>query len=274
MNSGVAMATYKSDHTGAKSQLGGVQFGLLSAAYHAPGMNQEPMNAVIKTASRKTTSADISCSMNETSLSICSFALIAAWALRALRAIASPLPVSITAFATLPLANVSCLAMPGSVISVVSCSNLFLEKVRSMQIVFKKFEQVIVLSLIAMMAVVVLFATIELAWIIYTDLSVAPYFMIEIDSLLKIFGFFLLILIGIELIETIKAYLAERVIHVEIVLEVALIAIARKVIILDLKDYSGLTVLAIAAVIVSLAIACYLEKRSRGDKRLDLGGRS
>jgi len=135
-----------------------------------------------------------------------------------------------------------------------------------MQFVIKRFEQVIVIALIAMMAVVVFFSTIELAWIIYTDLSVAPYFMIEIDSLLKIFGFFLLILIGIELLETIKAYLAEHVIHVEIVLEVALIAIARKVIILDLKDYSGVTVLAIAALIVSLAVAYYVEKLGRREK--------
>jgi uncharacterized membrane protein (DUF373 family) len=37
-------------------------------------------------------------------------------------------------------------------------------------------------------------------------------------------------LIGIELLETIKAYLLEKVVHVEIVIEVALIAIARKVI--------------------------------------------
>lgn len=135
-----------------------------------------------------------------------------------------------------------------------------------MKVFLKKFEQVIVIALIAMMAIVVLFATIELAWIIYKDLSVEPYFMIEIDSLLKIFGFFLLILIGVELLETIKAYLAEQVVHVEIVLEVALIAIARKVIILDLKDYSGVTVLAMAALIISLALAYYIEKIGRREK--------
>ena len=135
-----------------------------------------------------------------------------------------------------------------------------------MKVFLKKFEQVIVIALIAMMAIVVLFATIELAWIIYKDLSVEPYFMIEIDSLLKIFGFFLLILIGVELLETIKAYLAEHVVHVEIVLEVALIAIAREVIILDLKDYSGVTVLAMAALIISLALAYYIEKIGRREQ--------
>jgi uncharacterized membrane protein (DUF373 family) len=135
-----------------------------------------------------------------------------------------------------------------------------------MAAVLKRFEQVIVISLITMMAIVVLVATIELAWLIYKDLSTPPYFIIEIDGLLQIFGFFLLILIGVELLETIKAYLAEHVVHVEIVLEVALIAIARKVIILDLQDYSGVTVLAIAALIVSLALAYYLEKRGRHEQ--------
>jgi uncharacterized membrane protein (DUF373 family) len=81
--------------------------------------------------------------------------------------------------------------------------------------------------------------------------------------LLDIFGYFLLILIGVELLETIKAYLSEHVVHVEIVLEVALVAIARKVIILDVKELPSLTLIGIAAVIVALAAAYYLEKRGR-----------
>lgn len=135
-----------------------------------------------------------------------------------------------------------------------------------MTVILKRFEQVIVISLIAMMAIVVLIGTVELALLIYKDLSTPPYLIIEIDGLLHIFGFFLLILIGVELLETIKAYLEEHVIHVEIVLEVALIAIARKVIVLEPKDYSGLTLLAIAALVGSLAIAFCLMKRSRHEK--------
>jgi uncharacterized membrane protein (DUF373 family) len=84
--------------------------------------------------------------------------------------------------------------------------------------------------------------------------------LLEIDELLEIFGFFLLILIGVELLETIKAYLETNIIHVEVVLEVALIAIARKVIILDLKLYSELTLLGIAALIITLAGAYALLK--------------
>ena len=62
-------------------------------------------------------------------------------------------------------------------------------------------------------------------------------------------------------LETIKAYLLDKVVHVEIVLEVALIAIARKVIILDLEKYSSLTVLGIAGLILVVATAFFVVRR-------------
>ena len=126
----------------------------------------------------------------------------------------------------------------------------------------KLFEKVVVFSLIALMALIILLSTVELGWIILKDLITPPYVLPGINDLLDIFGFFLLILIGIELLETIRAYLAEHVVHVEIVLEVALIAVARKVIILDVKEYSSLTILAIAGLILALAVAFFLERRA------------
>jgi len=129
--------------------------------------------------------------------------------------------------------------------------------------VLGKFEHAIIVSLIVMMIVVVLISTIELAYLIIQDIISPPVFWLEIDELLDIFGFFLLILIGVELLETIKAYLAQKVVHSEIVLEVALIAITRKVIILDVKEYSGLSIIGIAALIVSIAIAYYFLRRPR-----------
>ena len=128
--------------------------------------------------------------------------------------------------------------------------------------IIKKFERAVILSLIFMMIIVILISTVELAYIIVKDIISPPVFWLEINQLLDIFGFFLLILIGVELLETIKAYLAEKVVHSEIVLEVALIAITRKVIILDVKEYSGLAVMGIAALIISIAVAFYILKRS------------
>jgi uncharacterized membrane protein (DUF373 family) len=127
----------------------------------------------------------------------------------------------------------------------------------------KLFEKVVVFALIAMMALIVLLSTIELGWIILKDIFTPPYLLPGITDLLDIFGFFLLILIGIELLETIRAYLVEHVVHVEVVLEVALIAVARKVIILDVKEYPSLTVFAIAALILALSVAFFLERWAR-----------
>ena len=127
----------------------------------------------------------------------------------------------------------------------------------------KKFERAIVVSLIAMMMVVVALSTVELAWTIARDIITPPVILLEVDELLDIFAFFLLIVIGLELLETIKAYLRANVIHVEIVLEVALIAIARKVIVLDLTKYDGLSVLGIAALIITLAGASFLQRIAR-----------
>jgi uncharacterized membrane protein (DUF373 family) len=128
--------------------------------------------------------------------------------------------------------------------------------------VLKKFQKIIVLVLVALMAVVLLLSTIELAWIIIKDIITPPVFLVEIDELLEIFGLFMLVLIGIELLDTIaKTYMGESTDHAQIVMAVAIIAIARKVIILDVKDLSGLALVGIAAIILALSIGYYLIKK-------------
>jgi len=127
----------------------------------------------------------------------------------------------------------------------------------------KKFEQVIVGVLAILMALVVLLSTGELAWILVKDMITPPLFILEINELLEILGLFLLVLMGIELLETMTAYLAEGVIHVEVVTTVAMIALTRKVIVLEAKDYPGLTLLGIGVIIIALAATYYLVRRPK-----------
>jgi len=130
----------------------------------------------------------------------------------------------------------------------------------------KKFERLIVGMLIVLMVIVVLLSTIELGWIILQDILNPPYIVLDANELLDIFGFFLLVLIGVELVETLRAYLTDNTVHAEVVVEVAMIAIARKVIILDMKELSGLTLVGIAAIIAALTGAFYVLKRMRDAK--------
>jgi len=127
----------------------------------------------------------------------------------------------------------------------------------------EKFEKVIVSSLLVMMVSVVFLSTVELGWIIIKDIITPPVFLLDINELLDIFGMFLLVLIGVELLETVKMYLNEKKVHVEVVFTVAMIAIARKVIILDVKELSSLTLIGIGAIIIALSSGYYLIKRGR-----------
>ena len=114
----------------------------------------------------------------------------------------------------------------------------------------KSFEKIIIRVLVALMAIVLLLSTVELAWVIIKDIITPPILILEIDELLEIFGLFMLVLIGLELLDTIaKTYMGESTDHAQIVMAVAIIAIARKVIILDVKDLSGLALVGIAAII-------------------------
>ena len=127
----------------------------------------------------------------------------------------------------------------------------------------EKVERVVVVTLLVMMALVVCLSTVELGWFIIKDVITPPIFLLEIDELLDIFGMFLLVLIGVELLETVKMYLTQKTVHVEVVFMVAMIAIARKVIILDINELPSLTLIGIGVIVVSLSAGYYLLTRKR-----------
>lgn len=127
---------------------------------------------------------------------------------------------------------------------------------------FKKFERGVVVALAGLLATTILFSTLELAVTLFKDLASPPVLMLEMHELLDIFGLFLLVLLGIELLETMKAYLRENVVHVEVVMIVAIIAIARKVIILDIKELEGTALLGLAALLAALAFGYVHIKRT------------
>jgi uncharacterized membrane protein (DUF373 family) len=124
-------------------------------------------------------------------------------------------------------------------------------------------QRITVFALASMLAVVVLLSTLHLGVLIAQEVWAPPRFLIRVQGLLEIFGYFLLVLIGVELLETLRAYMKKDVIHVRVVLEVALIAMARKVIIEEPNTVPALTLLGIAALILALGIAFYFERHAK-----------
>jgi uncharacterized membrane protein (DUF373 family) len=131
-------------------------------------------------------------------------------------------------------------------------------------------ERGIIYALIFMMAIILVLATIELFYHVISSIIQSEFLLINLDRLMDLFGVFLLVLIGIELLDTIKVYLKENVVHVEVVVLVAIIALARKVVVLKIEELPGETVIGIAVLVVALAIAYYLIKRA-GLMMCDMG---
>ncbi|HEY5681646.1 MAG TPA: phosphate-starvation-inducible PsiE family protein [Pseudomonadales bacterium] len=129
-------------------------------------------------------------------------------------------------------------------------------------------ERWVVLGLLVLMLLVVVASSIELAIIIVqaaleNHFSEEPaYLLLDINELLGIFGFFLLVLIGLELLASVKMYLEDDIVHVELVMLIALIAVSRKIIVIDYAKVDGVTVLGIAALVLVLSVGYYLMKRS------------
>ncbi|MEM8613080.1 MAG: phosphate-starvation-inducible PsiE family protein [Cyanobacteria bacterium P01_H01_bin.105] len=78
------------------------------------------------------------------------------------------------------------------------------------------------------------------------------------NTLSEIFGLFLSVLIALEILENITAYLKKHVVQVELVIVTSLTAVARKIIILDLEKVTGVSLIGLAVAILSLSISYWI----------------
>ncbi len=108
---------------------------------------------------------------------------------------------------------------------------------------------------------VILFAILDLCIVLGQELLSPPVGRFS-TTLLKIFGLFLNILIALEITQNITSYLKSHIIQIEMVIITSLIAVARKIIILDFEKISDVELLALAATIFALSICYWLVRRT------------
>ncbi|WP_064607155.1 phosphate-starvation-inducible PsiE family protein [Photobacterium sp. J15] len=125
----------------------------------------------------------------------------------------------------------------------------------------KKLEIVIhwsVRALSILMVLVIVMGVIDVAWTLYQKLITPPLYILTISDMLATFGAFMAVLIAIEIVINITIYLRENVIHVKIVMATALMAIARKVIIIDADTADAMYIIAVGVVVLSMSIGYWL----------------
>lgn len=112
--------------------------------------------------------------------------------------------------------------------------------------------------LACLMVLVILWCIADVGLVLYERLLTPPFLLLELGDIFVVFAAFLAVLIAIEIFANITLYLREDVIHVRLVLATALMAIARKVIVLDLEKLEPIYLFAIASIVLALGIAYWL----------------
>lgn len=129
--------------------------------------------------------------------------------------------------------------------------------------IFKIFEKMVYVVLIVLFSIIVAFSIIELIFLVYNALFVNTPGLLADNELIPIIGYFLLVLIGVEILSTISVYIKENAVHVETVMFVAIIAIVRGLILLEPSNsgVSALNMFGTAAIIFALCSGYYFLKK-------------
>ncbi len=112
--------------------------------------------------------------------------------------------------------------------------------------------------LAVLMVFVIFWGVIDVIYVLYKHLMEAPFMLLDISDIFKTFAAFLVVLIAIEIYQNIVLYLRTDVLPLKLVIATALMAVARKVIIIDFNSITPMYIFATAAVVFSLGIAYYL----------------
>ncbi len=141
-----------------------------------------------------------------------------------------------------------------------SCSNKsFLHRIEQV-------EGLVARVLSVVMVAVILVAVGNLIIVLVQELFSSPLSFFN-KTLFNVFGLFLNILIALELLENITAYLQKDVVLAELVIVTSLIAIARKIIILDFEKTSGIEIIGLAIAILTLSISYWIVRTTNPKKR-------
>lgn len=123
--------------------------------------------------------------------------------------------------------------------------------------ILKNIIHVCLKALGLLMILVIIFGVMDVAWTIYQRIVAEPRFVLTMGDILVTFGAFMVVLIAIEIFQNIILYLRDDVIHVKIVLATALMAVARKVIILDYDELEPMYIFATGIVLIATGITYY-----------------
>jgi uncharacterized membrane protein (DUF373 family) len=131
--------------------------------------------------------------------------------------------------------------------------------------VLHRIIRVAVRCLAVLMVLVIIWGVFDVVYVLAVKLMEPPFLLLDLNDIFATLGAFLAVLIAIEVFINITLYLRSDVMPVKLVVATALMAIARKIIVLDFKELGPAYIFAIAAVVLGVGITYWLVSRESGD---------
>ena len=122
--------------------------------------------------------------------------------------------------------------------------------------------RVAVRALAILMVGVICLGVFDVIHVLYVQIQDPSGGLLNLTDIVNTFGRFMGVLIAIEIFHNITSYLRTDVIQVRIVLATAVMAAARKIIVLDAKTESAAHVAATAAVVLAIGVVYWLVTRT------------
>lgn len=121
--------------------------------------------------------------------------------------------------------------------------------------VLGKFESLVAKVLSVAMVLVVFVSIYDLIFFLGNELFTHPTLG---SKLIEIFGIFLSILVALEILENVSGYLRSHVIQTELVLSTALIAVSRKLVILDIDRSPTSNAVGLGIAVLALSLSYWI----------------
>ena len=125
-----------------------------------------------------------------------------------------------------------------------------------------RFTAIVIGAMQVLLMIVIAAAVLELFWLIFSS---AGNWLRNVDSVPDLqfavqrrFAGVLLILLGLEILESLKIFFTEHRVRLELILIVAVIAVSRHIIQLDFEHADGFVLIGIGALMLSLTAGYFL----------------
>jgi uncharacterized membrane protein (DUF373 family) len=134
-------------------------------------------------------------------------------------------------------------------------------------VIISTVKKTILRVLIGITTLALILGSVHLIYLVYQHLIEPPYFLIEVKTLFEIFNLILIIVIGYELIRSLLLIISSDTIPVIPITQIAIIAVANKIITLDIKNTETAVITGMAVLIFALGVAHFLLKYHKNSEK-------